>query len=135
MDKNTFIQLLREAVSDFGRTISDERGNWAVKGFIDTYRKIYTISCDTKVISKIIELMLNEVKNRMKAQKYEIEFSPKVKELIAKKGIDKAFGARPLKRTIQNLVEDKIAEAILDGVVKKGKEASVDCDGDEVVIK
>ena len=86
-------------------------------------------------ISKIIELMLNEVKNRMKAQKYEIEFSTKVKELIAKKGIDKAFGARPLKRTIQNLVEDKIAEAILDGVVKKGKEASVDCDGDEVVIK
>ena len=58
MDKNTFIQLLREAVSDFGRTISDERGNWAVKGFIDTYRKIYTISCDTKVISKIIELYI-----------------------------------------------------------------------------
>ena len=86
-------------------------------------------------ISKIIELMLNEVKNRMKAQKYEIEFSPKVKELIAKKGIDKAFGARPLKRTIQNLVEDKIAEAILDGVVKKGKLAKLDCEGDEVVIK
>ena len=86
-------------------------------------------------ISEIIELMLNEVKNRMKAQKYEIEFLPKVKELIAKRGIDKAFGARPLKRTIQNLVEDKIAEAILDGVVKKGKEASVDCAGDEVVIK
>ena len=86
-------------------------------------------------ISKIIELMLNEVKNRMRAQKYEIEFSPKVKELIAQKGIDKAFGARPLKRTIQNLVEDKIAEAILDGVVKKGKEACVDCDGDEIVIK
>ena len=86
-------------------------------------------------ISKIIELMLNEVKNRMKAQKYEIEFSPKVKELIAKKGIDKAFGARPLKRTIQNLVEDKIAEAILDGVLKKGQEASVDCDGDEIVIR
>ena len=86
-------------------------------------------------ISKIIELMLNEVRNRMKAQKYEIEFSPKVKELIAKKGIDRAFGARPLKRTIQNLVEDKIAEAILDGVVKKGQEASVDCDGDEIVIR
>ena len=86
-------------------------------------------------ISKIIELMLNEVKNRMRAQKYEIEFLPKVKELIAQKGIDKAFGARPLKRTIQNLVEDKIAEAILDGVVKKGKEACVDCDGDDIVIK
>ena len=86
-------------------------------------------------ISKIIELMLSEVKNRMKAQKYEIEFSPKVKELIAKKGIDKAFGARPLKRTIQNLVEDKIVEAVLDGVVKKGKLAKVDCEGEEVVVK
>ena len=58
-----------------------------------------------------------------------------VKDLIAKKGIDKAFGARPLKRTIQNLVEDKIAEAVLDGVIKKGKLAKVDCEGDEVVVK
>lgn len=88
-----------------------------------------------KEISKIIELMLSEVKNRMKTQKYEIEFSPNVKDLIAKKGIDKAFGARPLKRTIQNLVEDKIAEAVLDGVIKKGKLAKVDCEGDEVVVK
>ena len=86
-------------------------------------------------ISKIIELMLNEVANRMKAQKYEIEFSSNVKNLIAKKGIDKAFGARPLKRTIQNLVEDEIAEAILDGTVKKGKAAKVDCDGEKIVIK
>ena len=86
-------------------------------------------------ISKIVELMLSEVKNRMKTQKYEIEFSPNVKDLIAKKGIDKAFGARPLKRTIQNLVEDKIAEAVLDGVIKKGKLAKVDCEGDEVVVK
>ena len=88
-----------------------------------------------KEISKIIELMLSEVKNRMKTQKYEIEFSPNVKDLIAKKGIDKAFGARPLKRTIQNLVEDKIAEAVLEGVIKKGKLAKVDCEGDEVVVK
>ena len=86
-------------------------------------------------ISKIVELMLSEVKNRMKTQKYEIEFSPNIKDLIAKKGIDKSFGARPLKRTIQNLVEDKIAEAVLDGVIKKGKLAKVDCEGDEVVVK
>ena len=86
-------------------------------------------------ISKIVTLMLNEVKKRMKAQKYEIEFEPSVKELIAKKGVDKSFGARPLKRTIQNLVEDKIAEAILDGKIKKGILAKIDCDGEEIVVK
>ena len=86
-------------------------------------------------IGQIIDIMLKEVVNRLKEQKYDIELEPEVKEMVAKEGIDKNFGARPLRRTIQNLVEDKIAEAILDGVVKKGKEASVDCDGDEVVIK
>ena len=41
--------------------------------------------------------------------------------MIAKEGIDKNFGARPLRRTIQNLVEDKLAEKILDGKLVKGK--------------
>ena len=85
-------------------------------------------------ISKIIELMLNEVSKRMKEQKYEIEFDEKVKDLIAKKGIDKSFGARPLKRTIQNLVEDKIAEAILDGKIKRGKLVKVTADNEKVEI-
>ena len=72
-------------------------------------------------INQIIDIMLKEVVNRLKEQKYEIEFEPDVKEMIAKEGIDKNFGARPLRRTIQNLVEDKLAEEILDGKLEKGK--------------
>ena len=72
-------------------------------------------------IDKIIEIMLKEVKKRLNSEKYEIEFSEDVKKLISSKGIDKNFGARPLRRTIQNLLEDKIAEAILDGTIKKGQ--------------
>ena len=86
-------------------------------------------------ILKIIDLMLDEITKTMKTKKYNIEFEPKVKELIAKKGVDKALGARPLKRTIQNLVEDKIADAILDGNVKKGEIVKIDIDGEEIVIK
>ena len=41
--------------------------------------------------------------------------------MLAKEGIDKNFGTRPLRRTIQNLVEDKLAEEILDGKLNKGK--------------
>ena len=72
-------------------------------------------------ISQIIDIMLKEVVNRLKDQKYDIELEPEVKDLIAKEGIDKNFGARPLRRTIQNLVEDKLAEEILDGKLNKGK--------------
>ena len=72
-------------------------------------------------IGKIIDIMLKEVVNRLKEQKYDIELEPEVKELIAKEGIDKNFGARPLRRTIQNLVEDRLAEEILDGKLNKGK--------------
>ena len=72
-------------------------------------------------INQIIDIMLKEVVNRLKEQKYDVKFEPDVKELIAKEGIDKNFGARPLRRTIQNLVEDKLAEEILDGKLVKGK--------------
>ena len=72
-------------------------------------------------IGQIIDIMLKEVVNRLKEQKYDIELEPEVKEIVAKEGIDKNFGARPLRRTIQNLVEDKLAEEILDGKLNKGK--------------
>lgn len=74
-------------------------------------------------IGNIIDIMLNEVVIRLKEQKYEVILEPEVKGLIAKEGIDKNFGARPLRRTIQNLVEDKLAEEILDGNLNKGKVA------------
>ena len=79
-----------------------------------------------KEIGKIIDIMLQEVTNRLKAQKIEIEIKPEVKELIASKGIDKAFGARPLRRTIQNILEDKLAEEILDGKLSKDKKQQLE---------
>ena len=72
-------------------------------------------------IGQIIDIMLKEVVNRLKEQKYDIELEPEVKKLIAEKGIDKNYGARPLRRTIQNLVEDRLAEEILDGKLTKGQ--------------
>lgn len=58
MEKEQFIELLRKAVSGFSSAISCEDGSWNVKGFIDVYKTIYTISTDTKVVSKIMELYL-----------------------------------------------------------------------------
>ena len=86
-------------------------------------------------IGKIIDIMLEEVIKRLKDQKLEVEFDNDVKKLVESKGIDKNFGARPLRRTIQNLVEDRLAEEILDGNLKKGKKAVVGVEDDKIVLK
>ena len=69
---------------------------------------------------QIVDIMLKEVQKRMEKQDISIEIDEAVKDKIMEKGIDQNFGARPLRRTIQTMVEDKIAEGILDGVIQKG---------------
>lgn len=53
-----FLTLLQEETATFNGRISTETGDWVVKGFIDIFRNVYTISSDTKVVSKLIEIML-----------------------------------------------------------------------------
>lgn len=86
-------------------------------------------------IEKIIDIMLQEVINRMKENNIEIKIDKSVKELIAKEGIDKAYGARPLRRTIQSKLEDKLAEAILDGKIKVGVKATISSKDGEIIVK
>ncbi len=86
-------------------------------------------------ISSIIEIMLKEVQTRLQENNMEIKMDKSVKELIAKAGIDKAYGARPLRRTIQSLVEDKIAEAILDGEIKTGTKVKLVAKDGKIEIK
>ena len=82
-------------------------------------------------IMQIIGLMLNQVKNRLQANNMDIEIDDSVKKLVFKKGFDKNYGARPLRRAIQTYVEDKISEAILDGVIQEGKKAKIKVNEDE----
>ncbi len=86
-------------------------------------------------VKAIIDIMLKEVAKRLEKQEIKIEISDDVKKLIAKKGVDKDYGARPLRRAIQNMVEDKIAEAILDGKIVPNKTAILGVENDEVVVK
>ena len=86
-------------------------------------------------ISKIIDIMLKQVKKRLSEQEYEVELDNSVKDLVAKKGIDTNYGARPLKRAIQGIVEDKIAEAILDGKIIPHKKVTVYAENDEIKVK
>ena len=86
-------------------------------------------------IRKIMDIMLNQLKNRLTEQEIDIEIDESVKQLLIEKGTDTNYGARPLKRTIQNVLEDKIAEAMLDGKIKPGKVANVIAKDGEVQIQ
>jgi len=85
-------------------------------------------------LKQIVDILLKQVINRMEKQNYKIEIDNQVKELVIEKGTDSNYGARPLKRTIQNMVEDKIAEAILDGKITRNKKAKVTADENNNVI-
>lgn len=58
MRKEDFLRALQQEATNFNRAVSDSKGEWIVKGFIDIHQKIYTISVDTKVVSKVLELLL-----------------------------------------------------------------------------
>lgn len=58
MDKNEILAALQKEVEGYNKIIATDKGDWIVKGFIDIYKNIYTISIDTKVVSKVIELLL-----------------------------------------------------------------------------
>lgn len=86
-------------------------------------------------IKQIIDIMINQVTKRMQEKGYNLEIEDSVKKLIAKKGIDTNYGARPLKRAIQNILEDRVAEEILDGNIKQNKKAIIKAEDDKIVIK
>ncbi len=69
MTVSHFRENLLTHFDEFKRTLATDIGDWVVKGFIDVYRNIYTISVDTKVVSKIIELMLFPVISQFAAER------------------------------------------------------------------
>jgi len=81
-------------------------------------------------LKKILNIELEKLKNRLKELGYEIKISPKAITFLCDKGFDKKYGARPLKRAIQNYVEDLIAEEIVKSTIKEGGKFKIECDKD-----
>jgi ATP-dependent Clp protease ATP-binding subunit ClpC len=77
-------------------------------------------------IRQIVDLMLNRVRDQLRAQQMDLEVTPEAKDHIIKLGYDIDYGARPLRRVIQNMVEDPLAEALLMGRYQPGMTILVD---------
>lgn len=86
-------------------------------------------------ILKIVDLLMTSVGKRVNDLGIGIKLTDAAKLLLAKKGYDPQYGARPLKRVIQAMVEDRFSEAMLDGIVVPGRVALVDAKDDEIFIR
>ena len=93
---------------------------------IDDIIVFHTLSKDE--IGQIVDLMINSVNKRtLEQMKISIELDKDAKDYIVSKGYDSKYGARPLRRTIQNEIENVLAEKILEGEVKNGSKVLVSC--------
>lgn len=80
---------------------------------------------DLNAIKRIIDLDLEGLVKRIEELGFHFQITEKAKEMVAKKGYDVQFGARPLRRAIQTYIEDSVCEMLLDGTMKPGDTISV----------
>jgi len=85
-------------------------------------------------IRKIVDLMLVNVTQQLKEKGIKLEVTDIAKDFLGEKGYDEAFGARPLRRVIQDMIEDKLSDNILRGQFRPGDTVTVDVEGDEIVV-
>ncbi|MEK7354445.1 MAG: AAA family ATPase, partial [Chloroflexota bacterium] len=85
-------------------------------------------------IRKIVDLMLVIVNKQLAERDIKIEVTDAAKDFLGEKGYDEVFGARPLRRTIQDLVEDKLSDSLLRGQFRSGDVITVDLEEGEIVL-
>jgi ATP-dependent Clp protease ATP-binding subunit ClpB len=86
-------------------------------------------------IARIVEIQLGYLRRRLAARRIELEVTDAARNLLGREGYDPTFGARPLKRTIQRLVQDPLSLKLLQREVNDGDTVTVDADGDAIVLK
>jgi len=92
-------------------------------------------SLTSSQILQIVDLMLKRVNDQLKAQGMQLEASDDVKEVLAKEGFDPAFGARPLRRAVQRVIEDPLSEEILLGRFTEGDTIRAELEDGKVIFK
>ena len=91
-------------------------------------------SLERSHILSIVSLLLRDVENQLKDKQISLEVTDAAKEYLAEEGYDPNFGARPLRRLIQNVLEDRLSEELLAGRLKAGDVAMVDMEDGEIVV-
>jgi ATP-dependent Clp protease ATP-binding subunit ClpB len=81
-------------------------------------------------IARIVDIQLKDLRKRLAERKLQLEVTPEAKAVLAERGYDPVFGARPLKRTIQRMIENPLAVEVLAGRFGEGDTIVVEPDGE-----
>ena len=92
-------------------------------------------SLGTEEIKKIVDIQIAYLSKRLEGNKITLALADRAREFLAKTGFDPVYGARPLKRTIQHMIQDPLAVRILEGSIKDGDRVTVDVEKGEVVFR
>jgi len=92
-------------------------------------------SLSKEQIRQIVDLMLAKVSQQLAEREIKLEVTETAKDFIGEKGYDEVYGARPLRREIQNRLEDKLSEDLLRGKYHAGDTIIVDLEGEDLIIK
>jgi len=86
-------------------------------------------------VKEIVDILLRKITKRLSEREIALTLTDRVKDVIAEVGFDPIFGARPLKRALAEIIEDRLAELILEGKVKEGDSVEFDADDNNIIIK
>ena len=92
-------------------------------------------SLDKDSLDKIVKIELQKLMNRLKELKMSFAFDDNLVKYISKVGFDEVYGARPIKRAIQDEVEDLISELVLNGDVVENTDYSITVEDEKVIVK
>ena len=109
--------------------VLDEMKNFFRPEFLNRLDEIVVYrQLDEEDVSKISELMLNETGSRLHEKEIGLALTESVLAHLQKEGFDQAWGARPMRRAVQQIIDDNVAEAVLMGEIDEGETALVDFD-------
>ncbi len=144
--KNTIIIMTSNLGSDIIREYIDRPGTMedrVMELLRSTFRPEFLNRIDETIIFKplgmeqiaeIVDIQLEHLKKRLAERKITLDLTPAAKKVVAEQGYDPVFGARPLKRTIQKMIQDPLATEILRGTFKEGDHVVVDVGKDNELI-
>lgn len=92
-------------------------------------------SLNKKELHQIVKLMANKLNTRIASQGINLKITPAAIDEIAKLGYNPAYGARPLRRALQDHVEDSLSTALLDGQIKAGDDVTIGCHRGQLTMK
>ena len=150
MTSNLGNEIIKQYTIGFNAGEQDNKNNWRqeemkekIDGILRNHFKLEFLnrideivlfkSLSKEALENIVDLELAKVENRLHNKNITLKISAKVKKMLAEKGYDPTYGARPLKRIIQTMLLDELALEIIEGKVKEGDKVKIEIDKEEKV--